>query len=104
MLRAMRPSSAAASVPALWLAAALGLAAPAAAQHAGAGGHLQLYVQPVEALFLADAAARAARLRERLAAAEAAGDERTAAFLRGLLAQSGEAPPPPPAALPPAGD
>ena len=104
MLKPMRPSPAAASVPALWLVVALCLTPPAAAQRAGVDGHLQLYVQPVEALFLADAATRAARLRERLAAAEAEGDERAAEFLRGLLAQTGEAPPPPPAAVPPAGE
>ena len=59
---------------------------------------------PAEALLAADPATRAARLRARLAAAEAEGDERAAEFLRGLLAQSGEAPPPPPAAAPPAGE
>ena len=55
-------------------------------------------------MFIADAATRQARLRARLAAAEAAGDEQAAAFLRGLLAQTGEVPPPPPAAPPPAGE
>ena len=102
MLKPMRPSAAAATVPALALAAALGPAVPAAARDAG--GHLRLYVQPVETLFIADAATRQARLRARLAAAEAAGDEQEAAFLRGLLAQTGEVPPPPPAAAPPAGE
>ena len=101
MLKPMRPTAAALSVPALALAAALGLAAPAAARDAG--GHLRLYVQPMEMLFIADAATRQARLRARLAAAEEAGDEQAAEFLRGLLAQTGEAPPPP-AAAPPAGE
>ena len=100
MLKPMRPSAAAASVPALALAAALCSALPAAARDAG--GQLRLYVQPVETMFLADAAARQARLRARLAAAEAAGDERAAEFLRGLLAQDGAAPPPPALAPPPA--
>ena len=101
MLAPMRPPAPAAVLSALLLAAPC---LPAAAQQAGAGGHLRLYVQPVEAVFLADSAARAARLRARLAAAEAEGDERAAEFLRGLLAQDGDAPPPPALAPPAAED
>ena len=98
MLAAMRPPAPPAAWSALLLAA---LCLPGAAAARDAGGHLRLYVQPVETMFLADAATRQARLRARLAAAEAEGDERAAEFLRGLLAQSGEAPSPP-AMAPPA--
>lgn len=102
MLAPMRPPAPPAASAALLLAA-LCLPGAAAARDAGAGGHLRLYVQPVETMFLADAGTRAARLRARLAAAEAEGDERAAEFLRGLLAQADDAPPPP-ALAPPAGD
>ena len=103
MLKPMRAPASSASAPAVWLAAALCLAAGAAAARDAAGdGHLRLYVQPVEAAFLADPAWREAELRARLAAAEAAGDERAAEVLRGLLAPG--AAPPPPSLPPPAGD